>query len=83
MKYPDIKDLHDDYTVYCFVSGNTARPRAWMLSMDGEVVMGPHPDFTTGRSAIFANYYNLHLQSVKMLLALWNLFKDCLQLYCN
>ncbi|KAI7811510.1 hypothetical protein IRJ41_022071, partial [Triplophysa rosa] len=44
------------------VQGNTTRPRAWMLSLDGEVVVGPHPDFTTGLCAIFASYYNLNLQ---------------------
>ncbi|XP_057186044.1 uncharacterized protein LOC130551981 isoform X3 [Triplophysa rosa] len=44
------------------VQGNTTRPRAWMLSLDGEVVMGPHPDFTTGLCAIFASYYNFNLQ---------------------
>ncbi|XP_046691613.1 uncharacterized protein si:dkey-15h8.17 isoform X1 [Silurus meridionalis] len=44
------------------VQGDTLTPRAWMLSLEGQVVMGPHPDFTTGLAATFASYYNFNLK---------------------
>ncbi|GAA6098472.1 uncharacterized protein si:dkey-15h8.17 isoform X1 [Tachysurus ichikawai] len=49
-------------SIYGFVSGDTLKPRAWMLSLEGLVVMGPHPDFTTGLAATFASYYNLNFK---------------------
>jgi len=45
-----------------FVSGDKMKPRAWMLSLEGQVVMGPHLDFTTGLAAFFSSYYNFNLK---------------------
>ncbi|XP_039505715.1 uncharacterized protein si:dkey-15h8.17 [Pimephales promelas] len=44
------------------VQGDKMKPRAWMLSLEGQVVMGPHLDFTTGLAAIFSSYYNFNLK---------------------
>ncbi|KAG2460933.1 MSRA reductase, partial [Polypterus senegalus] len=38
------------------------KPKAWMLSIEGQVVMGPHHDFVNGIATIFASYYNFNLQ---------------------
>ncbi|KAL0965907.1 hypothetical protein UPYG_G00287630 [Umbra pygmaea] len=35
------------------VQGDIMKPKAWMLSLEGQVVMGPHLDFTTGLVVIF------------------------------
>ncbi|KAK2852927.1 hypothetical protein Q7C36_008128 [Tachysurus vachellii] len=44
------------------VQGDKLKPRAWMLSLEGQVVMGSHPDFTTGLAGTFASYYNFNLK---------------------
>ncbi|KAF1389442.1 hypothetical protein PFLUV_G00073470 [Perca fluviatilis] len=44
------------------VSGEVMKPRAWMLSIEGQVVMGPHANFINGIAAVFASYYNFNLQ---------------------
>ncbi|KAF4113966.1 uncharacterized protein LOC131541152 [Onychostoma macrolepis] len=33
----------------------------WMLSVEGQVVMNPHPNFMAGFAALFATYYNFNL----------------------
>ncbi|XP_067101214.1 uncharacterized protein [Osmerus mordax] len=44
------------------VQGDLMKPSTWMLSIEGQVVMGPHDRFINGIAAVFASYYNLNLQ---------------------
>ncbi|XP_051784743.1 uncharacterized protein LOC114641604 [Erpetoichthys calabaricus] len=44
------------------IQDDMMKPKAWMLSIEGQVVMGPHHDFVNGIATIFASYYNLNLQ---------------------
>lgn len=44
------------------VSGEVMKPRAWMLSIEGQVVMGPQANFVNGIAALFVSYYNFNLQ---------------------
>lgn len=37
-------------------------PSSWMLSIEGQVVMGPHDHFLNGIAAVFATYYTFNLQ---------------------
>lgn len=48
--------------MYGLVSGDIMKPEGWMLSLEGQVVMGPHNDFTSGLAAMFASYYNFNLK---------------------
>lgn len=45
-----------------FVSGDILEPTAWMLSIEGQVVMGPHHNFVCGLAALFAGYYNFNMR---------------------
>ncbi|CAK6969608.1 hypothetical protein PFLUV_G00028290, partial [Scomber scombrus] len=38
------------------------KPSSWMLSTEGQVVMGPHDHFINGLAAVVASYYNFSLQ---------------------
>ncbi|XP_070690655.1 uncharacterized protein [Pempheris klunzingeri] len=44
------------------VQGDMMKPRAWMLCIEGQVVMGPHARFINGIAALFASYYSFNLQ---------------------
>ncbi|XP_052424721.1 uncharacterized protein LOC127967977 isoform X2 [Carassius gibelio] len=44
------------------VQGDMIKPAAWLLSIEGKVVMGPHADFITGIASLFSSYYCLNLQ---------------------
>ncbi|XP_041837687.1 uncharacterized protein LOC121637536 [Melanotaenia boesemani] len=44
------------------VQGELMKPRAWMLSIEERVVMGPHSNILNGLAALFASFYNLNLQ---------------------
>ncbi|XP_039592264.1 uncharacterized protein LOC120515387 [Polypterus senegalus] len=44
------------------IQDDMMKPKAWMLSIEGQVVMGPHHDFVNGIATIFASYYNFNLQ---------------------
>ena len=49
---------HDGY----LCSGDIMKPRAWMLSIEEQVVMGPHDGIINGIAAVLASYYNFNLQ---------------------
>ncbi|XP_067296101.1 uncharacterized protein [Pseudorasbora parva] len=42
--------------------GDMIKPTAWMLSIEGQVVMGPHTDVITGIASMFSSYYCFNLQ---------------------
>ncbi|XP_051813223.1 uncharacterized protein LOC127536544 [Acanthochromis polyacanthus] len=44
------------------VQGDLMKPRAWMLSIEEQVLMGPHSNILSGLAALFASFYNLNLQ---------------------
>ncbi|KAJ8333424.1 hypothetical protein SKAU_G00414320 [Synaphobranchus kaupii] len=50
-------------TPLLIVQGETLmKPDAWLLSIEGQVVMGPHNNITNGMAALFASYYNFNLK---------------------
>ncbi|KAJ8364898.1 hypothetical protein SKAU_G00137290, partial [Synaphobranchus kaupii] len=44
------------------VQGDVMKPSAWMLCIEGQVVMGPHDNLINGIAAVFTSYYNFNLQ---------------------
>uniref|UniRef100_A0A3B4XNK6 Si:dkey-15h8.17 n=1 Tax=Seriola lalandi dorsalis TaxID=1841481 RepID=A0A3B4XNK6_SERLL len=44
------------------VQGDLMKPRSWMLSIEKNVVMGPHNNILSRLAALFASFYNLNLQ---------------------
>ncbi|XP_070834100.1 uncharacterized protein [Chaetodon trifascialis] len=44
------------------IQGYIMRPSAWMLSIEGEVVMGPHPNAMHGVAAFFSSFYTFNLE---------------------
>ncbi|KAF1380916.1 hypothetical protein PFLUV_G00169030 [Perca fluviatilis] len=44
------------------IQGDLMKSRTWMLSTEGQVVMGPDDSFINGIAAVFASYYNFNLQ---------------------
>ncbi|KAJ4921062.1 hypothetical protein JOQ06_026033 [Pogonophryne albipinna] len=44
------------------IQGDTMKPSGWMLSIEGQVVMGPHPFFLHGVAALFSSYYVFNLE---------------------
>lgn len=57
-----ISFLYNRAIWYLLISGDMMKPIAWMLSIEGEVVMGPQDSFINGIAVVFASYYNLNLQ---------------------
>ncbi|KAG9273476.1 hypothetical protein AMEX_G547 [Astyanax mexicanus] len=43
------------------VLGDDLTGAQWMLSIEGQVVVPPHPNFVAGIAALFASYYNFNL----------------------
>ncbi|KAK7159919.1 hypothetical protein R3I94_006067 [Phoxinus phoxinus] len=43
------------------VLGEILTATQWMLSIEGQVVMNPHPNFMAGFAALLASYYNFNL----------------------
>ncbi|KAK5909418.1 hypothetical protein CesoFtcFv8_003350 [Champsocephalus esox] len=39
------------------IQGDAMKPSGWMLSTEGQVVMGPHPFLLHGVAALFSSYY--------------------------
>ena len=50
---------HKTYVYLCFAEVLTATQ--WMLSIKGQVVVPPHPNFVTGMAVFFSSYYNFNL----------------------
>lgn len=48
--------------LYLFISGDMMKPSGWLLSIEGHVVMGPHPFFLHGVAAFFSSYYVFNLE---------------------
>ncbi|XP_040888781.1 uncharacterized protein LOC121178291 [Toxotes jaculatrix] len=44
------------------VQGDLMKPRAWLLSIEEQVVMGPHRNMLNGLAALFSSFYNFNLQ---------------------
>ncbi|XP_033988754.1 uncharacterized protein si:dkey-15h8.17 isoform X2 [Trematomus bernacchii] len=44
------------------IQGDTMKPSGWMLSIEGQVVMGPHPFILHGVAALFSSYYVFNLE---------------------
>ncbi|XP_072555792.1 uncharacterized protein [Paramormyrops kingsleyae] len=43
-------------------AGEMLKPSAWMLAVEGQVVMGPHEAIVNGIAVLFASYYNFNIQ---------------------
>lgn len=48
--------------LYLFISGDMMKPSGWLLSIEGHVVMGPHPSFLHGVAAFFSSYCVFNLE---------------------
>lgn len=48
--------------LYLFISGDMMKPSGWLISIEGHVVMGPHPFFLQGVAAFFSSYYVFNLE---------------------
>ena len=46
--------------VYLYL-GELLTASFWMLSIEGQVVLPPHPNFLAGVAALFSSYYNFNL----------------------
>ncbi|KAI9525209.1 hypothetical protein NQZ68_009889 [Dissostichus eleginoides] len=44
------------------IQGDTMKPSGWMLSIEGQVIMGPHPFLLHGIAALFSSYYVFNLE---------------------
>ncbi|KAF1394353.1 hypothetical protein PFLUV_G00025670 [Perca fluviatilis] len=53
LKLPDSSRL--------IVLGELLTASFWMLSIEGQVVLPPHPNFLAGVAALFSSYYNFNL----------------------
>ncbi|XP_053191212.1 uncharacterized protein LOC128375020 [Scomber japonicus] len=43
------------------VLGEVLTSKEWMLSIEGQVVVPPHPNFSAGLAALFSSYYSFNL----------------------
>ena len=48
--------------LYLFISGDMMKPSGWLVSIEGHVVMGPHPFFLHGLAAFFSSYYVFNIE---------------------
>ncbi|CAM4615012.1 unnamed protein product [Leuciscus chuanchicus] len=44
------------------IRGDMMKPSKWLISIEGHVVMGPHPFFLHGVAAFFSSYYVFNLE---------------------
>nr|XP_055038036.1 uncharacterized protein LOC129425962 [Misgurnus anguillicaudatus] len=44
------------------IQGDMMKPSGWFMSIEGHVVMGPHPFFLHGVAAFFSSYYVFNLE---------------------
>ncbi|CAM4579752.1 unnamed protein product [Leuciscus chuanchicus] len=44
------------------IRGDMMKPSGWLISIEGHVVMGPHPFFLHGVAAFFSSYYVFNLE---------------------
>ncbi|XDV36886.1 hypothetical protein PO909_006601 [Leuciscus waleckii] len=44
------------------IQGDMMKPSGWLISIEGHVVMGPHPFFLHGVAAFFSSYYVFNLE---------------------
>lgn len=52
-----------DLIEWPFLVGETLMTsRNWMLSIEGQVVVAPHPDVVAGLAALFASFYNFNMK---------------------
>ncbi|KAL1246666.1 hypothetical protein QQF64_034405, partial [Cirrhinus molitorella] len=51
-----------NHPVQCQAKTDMMKPSGWLLSIEGHVVMGPHPFFLHGVAAFFSSYYIFNLE---------------------
>nr|XP_055063835.1 uncharacterized protein LOC129446653 [Misgurnus anguillicaudatus] len=62
MKATDVeKTLQLPDSPSLIVLGELLTASVWMLSIEGQVVVPPHPNFVAGMAALFSSYYNFNL----------------------
>lgn len=47
------------YVYLCL--GDVLKPTSWMLSIEGQVVVGPHQNIVAGMAVLFSSYYVFNL----------------------
>ncbi len=51
--------IYKPYVLICL--GEVLTATHWMLSIEGQVVVPPQPNFVSGVAALFSAYYNFNL----------------------
>ncbi|XP_041800685.1 uncharacterized protein LOC121612009 [Chelmon rostratus] len=58
----DVNTAELPSTPCLIVQGDMMKPSGWLISIEGHVVMGPHPVFVHGVAAFFSSYYVFNLE---------------------
>ncbi|KAK2916622.1 hypothetical protein Q8A67_000996 [Cirrhinus molitorella] len=58
----DVNTAELPSTPCLIMQGDMMKPSGWLLSIEGHVVMGPHPFFLHGVAAFFSSYYVFNLE---------------------
>ncbi|XP_041656815.1 uncharacterized protein LOC121518531 [Cheilinus undulatus] len=58
----DVNTAELPSTPCLIIQGDMMKPSGWLISIEGHVVMGPHPLFLHGVAAFFSSYYVFNLE---------------------
>ncbi|KAK0142675.1 hypothetical protein N1851_019394 [Merluccius polli] len=58
----DVSTAELPSTPCLIIQGDMMKPSGWLVSIEGHVVMGPHPFFLHGVAAFFSSYYVFNLE---------------------
>ncbi|RXN33745.1 hypothetical protein ROHU_003391 [Labeo rohita] len=58
----DVNTAELPSTPCLIIQGDMMKPSGWLLSIEGHVMMGPHPFFLHGVVAFFSSYYVFNLE---------------------
>ncbi|KAK5862906.1 hypothetical protein PBY51_018256 [Eleginops maclovinus] len=58
----DVNTAELPSTPCLIIQGDMMKPSGWLISIEGHVVMGPHPLFLHGVAAFFSSYYVFNIE---------------------
>lgn len=58
----DVNTAELPSTPCLIIQGDMMKPSGWLISIEGHVVMGPHPFFLHGVASFFSSYYVFNLE---------------------
>ncbi|KAA0722130.1 hypothetical protein E1301_Tti009122 [Triplophysa tibetana] len=58
----DVNTAELPSTPCLIIQGDMMKPSGWLISIEGHVVMGPHPFFLHGVAAFFSSYYVFNIE---------------------